>query len=85
MRRGFEEKLRPASVIDPIVKVAASRRLRLLDARFPATIVGDSGGPHFLIADGSLQVLECGTRCFTTISSLDLAQQVPMQIVSRSQ
>jgi len=85
MRSGFEEKLRPLGIIDPIVKVAASRRLRLLDARFPAAIVGNSGGPYFLIADGNLQVLECVTRCLATISSLDLAQQVPVRIVSRRQ
>ena len=85
MRRGFEEKLRPLGIVDPIVKVAAAGRFRFLDARFPAAILGDSGRPHFLVSDGSLQVMECGACSFNAISTLDLALKVSMQIVLSSQ
>ena len=85
MRRCLEEEFRALGVVNPIVKVAASGRFRFLDARFPAAIVGDSGCPHFLVSDGSSQVLECGACSFNPISILDLALEVAMQIVSSSQ
>ena len=46
--RRLEKKLRPLRRINAIVKVSATRILRLLHARTAAAIVRDAGGPDFL-------------------------------------
>jgi hypothetical protein len=49
---GFEEELGALGGVDAVVKVAASCVFGLGNARAAAAVVGDAGGPDFLILDG---------------------------------
>jgi hypothetical protein len=55
MGDGFEEEFGALGGVDAIVEVAAAGIFGFGDAGAAAVVVGDTGGPDLLVADGSKQ------------------------------
>src|SRR5215472_1333717 len=58
MRCCLEEQFRPLGVIDAVVEVSATRALRLFHASIATAVVGDSGRPDLLAANGRQHICE---------------------------